>query len=589
MKHLMIFSIGPVQEFIATARRSRDLWYGSWMLSELSKAAAKKIRELDPPSELVFPYPSDPRLLDPASDFNVPNKIVAVIDGGLKNFGEIILKAVKARLNELWSDARSHVKGEGRIDDALAQKQIDDLLEFYWASVPYDENKDSYSKVRDAAEFLLAARKTTRNFKQATGSSVPKSSLDGARESVVPKKEYPERKDTADVKKKKIENLYKYYHARQGEQLSGVDILKRLGDPAEKAPKFKSTSDMAAIPFIELVDKRSGTGKGSELLDKIQKLLPSDSDTLDGAHEGLVFERRFEDGFPSQHLPEDTQKKFAGLLKEYAGDAQPNPYYALLAADGDNMGIVIDAQTDPKIHRDLSKALSDFALAVPEKVADCKGVLIYSGGDDVLAYLPLHTALECAKRLEKAFRDHLQKYKAKNKNGREISPTLSIGIAVTHHLEPLADALELARTAEKEAKKVDGKNGLAIIASKRSGADRLISGKWHIFDRRLNQLIGFVQADEISAGIAYELQELHRILAKTGIPAQGLADEALRIVGRKKKSGGEAKVSDNIKKAFRQWLATEGIPVEELAKEMIIAGMFTSESQPAEEAKEAAL
>lgn len=45
MKYLMIFSIGPVQEFIATARRSRDLWYGSWMLSELSKAAAKTISE----------------------------------------------------------------------------------------------------------------------------------------------------------------------------------------------------------------------------------------------------------------------------------------------------------------------------------------------------------------------------------------------------------------------------------------------------------------------------------------------------------------------------------------------------------------
>jgi len=40
MKYLLICSIGPVQDFIATARRSRDLWYGSWMLSELAKSAA---------------------------------------------------------------------------------------------------------------------------------------------------------------------------------------------------------------------------------------------------------------------------------------------------------------------------------------------------------------------------------------------------------------------------------------------------------------------------------------------------------------------------------------------------------------------
>jgi hypothetical protein len=37
---LLLITIGPVQEFIAAARRSRDLWFGSWLLSELSKAAA---------------------------------------------------------------------------------------------------------------------------------------------------------------------------------------------------------------------------------------------------------------------------------------------------------------------------------------------------------------------------------------------------------------------------------------------------------------------------------------------------------------------------------------------------------------------
>ena len=36
MKYLFVCSIGPVQDFIATARKSRDLWFGSWLLSELS-------------------------------------------------------------------------------------------------------------------------------------------------------------------------------------------------------------------------------------------------------------------------------------------------------------------------------------------------------------------------------------------------------------------------------------------------------------------------------------------------------------------------------------------------------------------------
>jgi CRISPR-associated protein Cmr2 len=40
MSYLFLVNIGPVQDFIASARRSRDLWYGSWLLSELAKAAA---------------------------------------------------------------------------------------------------------------------------------------------------------------------------------------------------------------------------------------------------------------------------------------------------------------------------------------------------------------------------------------------------------------------------------------------------------------------------------------------------------------------------------------------------------------------
>ena len=43
MNHLLQIAIGPVQEFIAAARRTRDLWFGSYLLSEISKAAALSV------------------------------------------------------------------------------------------------------------------------------------------------------------------------------------------------------------------------------------------------------------------------------------------------------------------------------------------------------------------------------------------------------------------------------------------------------------------------------------------------------------------------------------------------------------------
>ena len=42
MSYLFLCSIGPVQDFIAAARSSRDPAYGSWLLSELAKTDAEE-------------------------------------------------------------------------------------------------------------------------------------------------------------------------------------------------------------------------------------------------------------------------------------------------------------------------------------------------------------------------------------------------------------------------------------------------------------------------------------------------------------------------------------------------------------------
>ena len=59
MKYLFQVSIGPVQDFIASARRTRDLKFGSELLSELSKAAAKQISEKCGIESLIFPAPAN--------------------------------------------------------------------------------------------------------------------------------------------------------------------------------------------------------------------------------------------------------------------------------------------------------------------------------------------------------------------------------------------------------------------------------------------------------------------------------------------------------------------------------------------------
>lgn len=584
MKHLIIFSIGPVQDFINTARRSRDLWYGSWMLSELASFVAKEI--VKEKGKLIFPADTDIE--------SVPNKIVAVVEtDNPKQFANKIKEATVNYLkNELAKPTLDAIKSKA-FNRTLAEAQIKDLPELYWVSVPYD---NEYTVVREQAEAMLIARKNTRDFNPMMGTNVPKSSLDGSRESVIDEGEYPpkrpqteninEIKEWEKIRDARIKKLYDNYHARQGERLSGVDLLKRLGARKDE-PDFKSTSHMAAIPFIEKLDRKWGKSKRITFIESIRKVFTNKDWDLGEKDEGaLLYESRLTDWIPTGKDQNAIREELNEIWKaSELGESRPSPYYALLRADGDNMGKVIDGQTDEGQHRKLSEALSKFAGEVKDIVNNQhQGLLIYSGGDDVLAYLPVNKALSCADALEKKFRNELGNFFAADK---KTSPTLSVGIVIAHHLDPLSDVLKLAKEAEATAKKdVAGKNGLAVTLSKRSGIDRTIAGKFSALHERLTELKKLFDSKLISGGTAYELQELHRALSGTSIPPEGIVQEALRILERKKESSGN-KLSDDTKAKLTIWI--NNLSLHDLANEMIIAKSLAerteSSTSPVQEAK----
>lgn len=82
MAHVLIVTLGPIQDFIEAARRTRDLWFGSWLLSELSKATARALAEECGIESLVFPGISKLSDLEPASSSLVANKIVVRVPEG---------------------------------------------------------------------------------------------------------------------------------------------------------------------------------------------------------------------------------------------------------------------------------------------------------------------------------------------------------------------------------------------------------------------------------------------------------------------------------------------------------------------------
>jgi len=575
MQDLLLIQVGPVQEFIASARRSRDLWFGSWLLSELSKTAAQTVVERSGMDSLIFPYPKEATALQPGSTLNVANKIVAVVEQPSEDVALAVRRAVIKRLRDIRDEAYSHI--QGRFQRDVAEKQVDDLVEYYWAALPFPDTAD-YATVRNQLEALMAARKVTRNFAPITwGRDVPKSSLDGLRESVIPELAY----DQVRRGQMSEETLRRRYGVGKAERLCGVGLLKRHGQRGA-GDRFFSTSHVAALPLLHrmtdtakaevgrYIQELQGLGIAKDALNPVPGRPHPAFDSYDGH---LLFEERLGEFFADSTALDQARNTLKGFLERAVNGCRPMPYYALLVADGDRMGRVIDYQTTVQEHRRLSRALSEFAIQAPDIVTAHEGSLVYTGGDDVLAFLSLHTVLDCARKLADEFRKALQDFR--DADGH--SPTLSVGVAVSHHLEPLADALELARNAEKIAKSEPGKDALAITVSKRSGVDRTVSGRWGTLDERLRLFIQLHRMEAIPDGAAYEL---HSLVRRLGEPEGGHGDdtlqkamqaEAVRILRRKQARRGREAIAEGTSEHLKTLLAEDGMAVDRLADELIVA------------------
>lgn len=591
MSHLLIVHIGPVQDFIATARRSRDLWFGSWLLSELSKAAAKSIVDQeDNLSSLIFPSTSLSTNLDPNSSFDVANKIVAVVEKDPPEIAEKIIEAIKQRLTEIKQRAFSKIHSS--FDETMATLQIDDMLEIFWVAKSLDKD---YHLVRQETEALMAARKATRNYSQIRwheNKQIPKSSLDGQRESVIHEKEF----DRYDE-----DQLWRKYNISRGERLCGVGLLKRYGQRGTSEDKFFSTSHVASLPFLQLLEKTTNPLIKEQLNHYTHTLenlgvqkhelgnVPGTPHPVFGSYDGhILYEERLSD-FLGKNQKGDLKEAKKALSEFYEecekippiNSKRPPTYYGLLLADGDRMGKVIDNQKTQQDHQNISKTLSSFASNVRKIVeGENNSSLVYAGGDDVLAFVPIHKILKCAEALSKDFKEKLQSFK----DEKGLLPTLSVGIAIVHHLEPLSDALTLVRAAEKAAKSVKDKDALAITVSKRGGGDITVKGKWGVLDVRLRKWVDLYSNKQIPHGVGFELLNLALSLSNKGqntsdfqVPDIVYQDAAMGILARKRAKDASQPIEKSLLEEFKNLLETSDsdkelkVSVKELAEELIVA------------------
>jgi CRISPR-associated protein Cmr2 len=577
--YVLIVSLGPVQGFIAAARRSRDLWSGSWLLSEISKAAARALAQRG--ARLVFPAPGSD--LAPESGFSVGNKVQAVVsaahEDAVRTLAAEVATAARERFRQLAAQARSRLgrDADAALRDAVWRTQVDDYVEHFaaWARV----DAQGYASAVDRAASALAARKATRDFTAAARDAneapffgLPKSSLDGARETVLHEDEH------GFVTRRKL-------GLSGSEQLDCAGVVKRLAGNVEQ---FTPLTRIAAHGWIESLPAEAR----ARLCEAYEPLVKAELATR------ATGNPRF------RELPFDGQflyrSRLDAAMGEVKGDAQaaadlqalrdvlkplwkkygePCPYFVILLADGDRMGALLNEVGSEAHHVRITQALSDFAGAVAERVRAFEGHAVYAGGDDVFAFVPLHRAFECADALQADFAAALQPL-ARELGARSL-PTLSVGLGIGHMLEPLGELRALASRAEKFAKGDEQpealrRNALAIVLRTRGNSETRLRLRWEdgAALAHFREWLGAYAPEvrSLPSRIAYDTRAVHARTAfatEGDTPQRGIAQaEFNRMLGRARTESGrelDAPVVERLK------AREQAIGLAALADELIVA------------------
>jgi CRISPR-associated protein Cmr2 len=532
---VLIFSLGPVQGFLKEARRAQDLWAGSKWLSDMARAAIQAC--LKEGAKAIYPA-------DPQQD-SLPNKfVVRLPKETLDPAVRAACKAAQGELERCAQEAKHFLQRTGVPTDdvweTIWQRQCAHHLEFFWAAAEIAEG--NYRAAYQQASQAFEAAKRTRVFNQVPGEEGLKDSLSGRRSALRTRDKDAREYWKAVGNSKGVTPSHLKPDGR--ERLDALGATKRFGFP--EAERFPSVSTVAVADFLERARGNPALQAYSKALAPIP-LLYRVRDDEEWPYDGDLL---FAETLSPQRLQtsygfgEDDLEKYARHLEAarlalqalYQALGRPNPYYAILVMDGDSMGERVNRCAIEEEHAELSRRLVDFALQARQTVEEHQGWAVYTGGDDVLALLPVCKALPAAQALAQKVAKTVPK------------GTVSAGIAVTHHLYPLDAALQAAREAEKVAKRVPGKAAVAVTVVKRSGETLVVRSKWDNLGGLFGELVGHFAGDRLSSRFAYDLSERAPVVTAL-TEARGAALK--QLVYRHK--GAQLTDADGLVKRMVQW------------------------------------
>jgi CRISPR-associated protein Cmr2 len=195
---LLLFSVGPVQDFIAAARSTRDLWSGSYLLSYLVSTTLATIAKDVGPDQIIFPnlldqplidhhlceevystvrfdgdpvskglgFDTDPEKLQKLLTPSLPNRFLALLPARLphdnttvEDYAKLLVEELKNQIIDIATSVATFVEENPSRHLTFRRdtfnKQVEKLLDIHWQILPLPDTIDELIGNEGALEKLL--------------------------------------------------------------------------------------------------------------------------------------------------------------------------------------------------------------------------------------------------------------------------------------------------------------------------------------------------------------------------------------------------------------------------------------------------
>lgn len=322
--HLFLFTLGPVQSFIAQARKAQDLYAGSQILSRLVGVGKRAFEESFPDGKVIFP--TVVKTKGDLTKKTLPNRFVGKIsdheyDGRtLKEKAEKIESAVRSEWGKIAEESRKEAEFVANFQKGF-KEQLENHLEVFWAYQVIDHSGPSpFATAYKELERLVGAVKNVRPFSQleyadsfegfeyakGLGERGRKCSVDGINNALFYRNRNGE-DDNPPYDLFEGAQLLNSFYLNAGEGLSAVSFVKRF---YPNLLSFPATAEVALM-----YDEASLPREEKEVLDCFKQLFKVDEVPLacvrifnEGWVENIVFNdfEKLNDHFDYQYLFEEN-------------------------------------------------------------------------------------------------------------------------------------------------------------------------------------------------------------------------------------------------------------------------------------------